>query len=790
MSTTAERGAGRPRAGGILLPVTACVCALLASAGSSLSGVIFGWSWFLPVLVTLQVTGTVLALTRFVTRSTWLPYAAGLASLGLVLNALFLSDSAFLRLLPSAAAWGGFWDLMAQAQDTVQHEFVPVNPRPGITYLVSACLGLLVLLTDWIIVRARIPLAAAGPALAVLLVPALLNYTSVGAWPFAATAFFFTLTLAVSRRALRAAEEAENPVERARGTAQNSVSRGMGRATLLGSAAVVLALLIPSFIPGFTEGLFPQGSRLGSLGKSNGLNPVLSLSSNLRQQGTGTVMTYFTDASSPPYLRLTTIDSFSGERWEPEKYNGSYLGTILQVDGGGSTAVPDGPQSTGFPTTVISTHDFTSPYLPMVTNPVSVLGTKGDWGYDPNDLTIRSRSGNSTSAGEVYTVRSYSQDWSAAQLRQPAYSPTQVLEKFQTLPSGVPRVVQDTARQVTRDAATPFDKALALQKFLRGPDFTYSVTAPAEHGYDGTGMEVLAKFLEARSGYCIHYSTAMAVMARVVGLPSRVVVGFAPGRATGVIQRDEQGTPSRTEYSVAAQDAHAWPEIYLEGPGWIPFEPTPSRGVVPGYAFDPSSSDVPDSDPEALRPRATNTAASTPQPSASATTPAAQAAPQRTGSWWESLDWSHLAWGASAVVVLGIASVLPQLLRTLQRRRRLSPAQSGSGLKIGAMEELLATAEDHGVPARDAETPRVFATRLEDGLPEQGRLAVRELVQDYEVARYGDAADDRGGTDAEAQAARERLTAVEQSLGEREGRWVRWRARWVPPSLWRSRRRG
>lgn len=788
MSTAQDLTRPRSRLGTILLPVTACVCALLASSAAGLSGVIYGWSWFLPVLVTIQVTGTALVVPRFFTRSTWVPYAVGLVALGLILNALFLADRAFLGLLPSPAAWGGFWSLLGEARNTVEHEFVPVNPAPGITFLTSGCLGLLVLLTDWIVVRARNPLAAAGPALAVLMVPALLNYTSVGAWPFAATAFFFTVLLAVSRRALRAAEETENPAERARGAAQNSASRGLGRATVLGSAAVAMALVIPALVPGFTEGLFPQGSRLGSLGKSNGLNPVLSLSSNLRQQGTGTVISYFTDAPSPPYLRLTTIDSFSGDRWEPEKYNGGYLGTVLQFDEVGTQTGQDGPPVRSFPTTVISTHDFTSPYLPLVTNPLSVLGARGDWGYDPNNLTVRSRSGNSTSAGEVYTVRSYAPEWTAEQLRTLAATPQQVLAKFMELPATMPRTILETALQATRNATTPFDKAVALQRFLRGPGFSYSVTAPAEHGYDGTGMEVLGKFLEAKSGYCIHYATAMAVMARSIGLPSRVAVGFAPGRATGVTQAGEQGAPARTEYAVAAQDAHAWPEIYLQGAGWVPFEPTPSRGVVPGYAFDPSTTDVPEFDPEGLRPRATNTATSTPQPSASATAttaPAPQAAPRAAAPWWESLDWGHLIWAVAAVVVLGIASVLPQVLRGRQRRRRLSPAQSGTGVRIGAMEELLATAEDHGLPARDAETPRAFSARLQDGLPESGRVAVRELVRDYESARYGAPADD-GEAESTAQAARERVVAVEQSLGEREGRLARWRARWAPPSLWRS----
>ena len=104
-------------------------------------------------------------------------------------------------------------------------------------------------------------------------------------------------------------------------------------------------------------------------------------------------------------------------------------------------------------------------------------------------------------------------------------------------------------------------------------------------GYDGNGLSVLADFLTLKSGYCIHFASAMAVMARLEGIPSRIAVGYAPGRSTGATVA-VPGQGPLPEYEVDARDAHAWPELYFQGVGWVPFEPTPSRGVVPAYAAE------------------------------------------------------------------------------------------------------------------------------------------------------------------------------------------------------------
>ena len=105
---------------------------------------------------------------------------------------------------------------------------------------------------------------------------------------------------------------------------------------------------------------------------------------------------------------------------------------------------------------------------------------------------------------------------------------------------------------------------MAIQSYLRSAEFTYSLQSPVQGGYDGNGLSVLADFLTQKSGYCIHFASAMAVMARLEGIPSRIAVGYAPGRSTGAT------------VSVAGQGP--LPEYEVDCPG----RPRVAGAVLPG----------------------------------------------------------------------------------------------------------------------------------------------------------------------------------------------------------------
>ena len=313
----------------------------------------------------------------------------------------------------------------------------------------------------------------------------------------------------------------------------------------------------------------------------------------------------------------------------------------------------------------------------------------------------------------------------------------------------MPSSIVDTARDVTASARTDYDKALALQDYLRtGGGFRYSETAPVADDYDGNGLDVVATFLERKAGYCVHFASAMAVMARTIGIPSRIAVGYAPGRITGV----EGG---KTVYTNTSDDLHAWTELFFEGAGWVRFDPTTSIGTA--TRFD---------EPDAATPQESNGDAT------SETNPRERNLGDETnGGVNASTGTAPRTVAVTGAVVLMILAA-PGLLRELRRRRRL-----GSGTPDPLWRELEDVALDLGLDVPLTDTPRGFAVRLSDR-PGVDPEALERLLHRVELARFARASD--SGPDPEAvQDVRRLTTSLRAGCDVPD----RWRARLLPRSL-------
>jgi len=171
--------------------------------------------------------------------------------------------------------------------------------------------------------------------------------------------------------------------------------------------------------------------------------------------------------------------------------------------------------------------------------------------------------------GDTYRVVSAVSRATIEQLRSAGSNyPAAISERYLQLPDTLPDRVRELARQIVTDAkaTTPYDQAAALETWLR-KNITYNdqITAPAT-GQDGVDYLLFV----TKQGFCDYYASAMAVMARSLGLPARIATGFASGTL------DTQ----RGVYQVYQNNAHTWPEIYFPQYGWIQFEPTASQPAI------------------------------------------------------------------------------------------------------------------------------------------------------------------------------------------------------------------
>ncbi len=782
--STPTDGSRPARVGAYPWAMAAAIVLAVCGAALSLNGVLRGWAWYWPVATTVGAVGFTLAGLRALRAAPLLVTAGGFLSLGAILTLTFFRGSSILGVIPSAATFSDVNQLIRRASETVLSETAPVAPNVGIVMVICAVLGLAVILVDALAVPLGMPAATGMALLAILVVPAMIKPQSVGFWGFVATVAGYLMILACSQWFA--------PDFRSQGGAARNPGQ-LRRAALTGAVALAATLVVPLAVPGFDQGTFPQGSRLNPWGTGTGLNPMITLGNSLRTPDGSGRITYATSATAPLYLRSVTVDHFDGESWGPDDRTASRLPLGGQIDPGYAILADEQQQ-----VTAIDTGTFSSPYLPAPYAPEAVRGLNGRWTWDPATLSIKG-SDATASRRQEYVVTSSVPNLTAALLERSSAPVRDVPDDFTRIPGNVPEIVRTTAGRVAGAGATPYEKAMAIQRYLRSSEFTYSLQSPVQGGYDGNGLSVLSDFLEQKSGYCIHYASAMAVMARLEGIPSRIAVGYAPGRLTGATVT-VAGQGELSEYEVDARDAHAWPELYFQGLGWVPFEPTPSRGVVPDYASETSSPAAPGSveNNDDLVPDP----APVPTQAPSATpVPAPGVGGGGTDAGAQVLPWLLGAGGVLGVLLLAAS---PRLVRTGIRARRLRPRNAADTVPL-TWSELLDLGRDYGLPAGTSESPRAYASRLRssllgepDGMDEAAHRAVAAVTAAFERRRYGrppeqadgrlesDAGSSGPGRAAGAPGAAEapvQLGPLEDSLRANATLLQRWRARWLPPSV-------
>lgn len=165
--------------------------------------------------------------------------------------------------------------------------------------------------------------------------------------------------------------------------------------------------------------------------------------------------------------------------------------------------------------------------------------------------------------GESYRARAGIASPSLQALRSaPETLPTWVKDRYLQLPSGLSGRLQPLAKEITQGAANRYDQAAAITQYLR-QNMRYSTTVESPP----PGADPVTWFLFTwKSGFCNYYASSEVLLLRSLGIPARMVVGYAQGEGVG-----------NNTFRVRGRDAHAWPEVYFEGLGWVEFEPTANQ---------------------------------------------------------------------------------------------------------------------------------------------------------------------------------------------------------------------
>ena len=168
--------------------------------------------------------------------------------------------------------------------------------------------------------------------------------------------------------------------------------------------------------------------------------------------------------------------------------------------------------------------------------------------------------------GQRYTVVSSISVANEESLRTAGQDyPAWVTNRYLQLPPGLPSRVRELARELTADHHNPYDKAVAIESYLRTIPYNELISPPPP------GRDAVDYFLfDIRQGYCDYYASAMAVLARAVGIPARIASGYTQGRYD----------PTLRAYQVREEHAHTWVEIYFPHYGWVEFEPTASEPPI------------------------------------------------------------------------------------------------------------------------------------------------------------------------------------------------------------------
>ncbi len=715
MSDTTRQSATSTDIGSdVVATLALTVYSIVVAAG--FARVFSGWEFFDNLIVVAVVGhGVAFALRRLHTP-VWVAFPVTLAALIWLVGAMFYRDTYGL-LVPTSETWAVFRLELDVVGDQFRTAVAPVAFLSGWNVLSAIGVGAAVLLADTFAFRAF--------ARAEALVPGGVLFVFVAALGTDRSRVASTMALVAAGVVATIVLRQHHAPEQ---TATIGIPRPLFARVLPVAAGSALSVaLVAGFVgprlPGAdAEALYDtKGSSGGDV--TEVISPLVDIRSRLTNRSETELFVVAADGDS--YWRSSALPKFDGRTWGlPERGLDRADGAIAQ---GAAGSIEIRQQ--------ITISALGGALLPAAADPIAATGAgdlRDDLRFNEDSATLV-KTGSDLERGDVFDILSASPRYDAATLSG-ATSNDPGDPIYFDLPGDFPSSIADTTREVTAGSASNYETALTLQNWFRS-EFEYSLDIQ-----EGHGNNEIEAFLRNRVGYCEQFAGSYAAMMRSIGIPARVAVGFTQGANDGA-----------GNYSVLGRNAHAWPEVWFDGIGWVPFEPTPGRGAPNAQDYtgvEPQQDDGPVGGDEGAGP--TTTAAPAPAstvvdaggvpvpttvpdlptqaPEQNTPAPTTPVAPGDDGF---SVPWRPLG----ALALLGVLLALPALVRRLRRAAVTNPEDRLGHLWSRATSSL----SDVGVRCRADLTPSEAATATSATFPLAARpmKSLAELVTQVAFAPDG-----------------------------------------------------
>ena len=641
-SPTAEKGIAFDRTVRDLLGV-ATLWTLTIVTAISFCRIFSGWG-FLPSYLAIATAGH---LAAYALRRWKLPFLLSMVVFSLItylLTAYFQARHTLTFGLPLGRTWSFVWQEISRSWELLGDAVPPLPLNSGFGFVGLIGIGLIAFLADAFAFRFAGRVESLIPSTIIFVV---LSSVGIDRNRTILTALWIA-TAIISVAVLRLRHQLSRSSKLFGYRPGQTTMLSVSYIAILAIVASVIALVIGPRIPGANEESW-LSNQTGKAGPQ--LDPLVDIRGRLNDP---TDEILFSVASeSPSYWRTTSLPDFDGTKWT--------ISQDLLDNAGGQLANTSTISEVGVAETdviqLVTIQSLAGNFAPIADRPVQLRSATRSLFYEPTSGTLLvSKEG--LKRNDTYQIVSTVVIPSADTLRISSSSSPPDAEFLQVPDIEEIAQLQQVVAEITNGKTGNYEKLLAFQNYFRD-NFTYSLDVPASNSDSAT-----LEFLNRKTGYCEQFSSTFALFARLIGIPSRVAIGFTPGESSLI------GTSNVQLFNVRGQHAHAWPEVWFDGIGWVLFEPTPGRGA-PSADYTNVAPAQDDSVPSAVAPTTTTNQTSTTSAVIPTTIPNNQVNPS-TSSTTESSSRSLqlLIYFAIAIALIALwALAMPRFIRATARRR-------------------------------------------------------------------------------------------------------------------------